>query len=168
MKISGVKYLLMDVDGTLTDGKIYIGGGGEVMKAFHAKDGYGIHELLPAHGVTPVIVTGRKSAIVEQRCRELEITELYQGIRDKRAFLETWARERSVSMETVAYIGDDDNDLAAMRIVRDGGGIVACPADASQHVRTLAHYAAPYAGGCGAVRNVIEWLIARDGKGELR
>lgn len=78
-----IKLLFMDVDGTLTDGKIYMGENGEVMKAFDIKDGYGINEILPKLGIIPVIITGRTSKIVENRAKELHITELYQGKHDK-------------------------------------------------------------------------------------
>ena len=73
----------MDVDGTLTDGKIYTGSNGEVMKAFNIKDGYGIHDILIPNGITPVIITGRTSTIVENRCKELGISDLYQGVKTK-------------------------------------------------------------------------------------
>ena len=78
-----IKLLVMDVDGTLTDGHIYMGPDGEVMKAFDVKDGYGIAHILPRYGIIPVIITGRRSQIVERRCAELGITELYQGVGDK-------------------------------------------------------------------------------------
>ena len=78
----------MDVDGTLTDGKIYISAEGECMKAFNVKDGYAIHELLKQHGIEPVIITGRKSEIVAQRARELEIRQVYQGVGNKVAKIE--------------------------------------------------------------------------------
>ena len=78
-----IKLLVMDVDGTLTDGRIFIGAQGEVMKAFDVRDGYAIAHILPQLGITPVIITGRTSAIVEQRAKELKITELYQGVADK-------------------------------------------------------------------------------------
>ena len=72
-----IKYLVMDVDGTLTDGKIYMGTSGEILKAFDIKDGYGIHDMLIPYGITPVIITGRSSKILENRCRELSITDLF-------------------------------------------------------------------------------------------
>ena len=79
---SKIKLFAMDVDGTLTDGKIYIGNDGEVMKAFNAKDGLGI-KLLIKKGIVPIIITGRRSKIVTRRCEEIGITVLYQGVRDK-------------------------------------------------------------------------------------
>ena len=78
-----IKYLVMDVDGTLTDGKIYMGANGEVMKAFNIKDGYGIHDILIPNGIRPVIITGRTSNIVEKRCYELGIKDLFQGVKNK-------------------------------------------------------------------------------------
>lgn len=82
-----IKYLVMDVDGTLTDGKIYIGNEGEIFKAFDVKDGYAIHYILPKYGITPVIITGRNSAIMEKRCAEIGIELLFQGVSDKIAVL---------------------------------------------------------------------------------
>ena len=79
-----IKYLVMDVDGTLTDGKIYMGENGEVMKAFNIKDGYAISYFLPSNGIIPIVITGRKSKIVENRCKELGITEVHQGCIDKK------------------------------------------------------------------------------------
>ena len=78
-----VEYLVMDVDGTLTDGKIYMGYSGEAMKAFSIKDGYAIHELAPSNGITTVIITARESDIVLNRGKELEVSAIYQGISDK-------------------------------------------------------------------------------------
>ena len=78
-----IKYLVMDVDGTLTDGKIYMGINGELCKAFNIKDGCGIHDLLIPAGIIPIIMTGRKSEIVLNRCKEIGITRIYQGIVNK-------------------------------------------------------------------------------------
>ncbi len=102
-----VKYLVMDVDGTLTDGKIYMGANGEVMKAFNIKDGCGIKDIAMAHGIIPVIITARESEIVANRCRELGITEVYQGVRDKVGKL----REITDDFTKEAYIGDDILEL---------------------------------------------------------
>ena len=83
----------MDVDGTLTDGKIYMGANGELMKAFNIKDGYGIHDILPLIGITPVIITGRKSQIVANRCNEIGIHYLYQGVTDKESQIKRFITE---------------------------------------------------------------------------
>ena len=95
-----IKMLVMDVDGTLTDGRIYMGADGEVMKAFDVRDGYGIKHILPKHDIIPVIITGRRSAIVERRCAELDITELYQGVADKLEKLKTLASSHQAKQLT--------------------------------------------------------------------
>ena len=145
----------MDVDGTLTDGKIYVSPSGEAMKAFNIKDGCGIHDILIPAGITPVIITGRTSEIVMNRCKELGITEVYQGVRDKIGKL----KEITDDLKAVAYIGDDINDLSCMKPIKDAGGIVGCPADAVNSVQDMADYVAPHNGGDGAVRDFIEWLM---------
>ena len=153
-----IKYLVMDVDGTLTDGKIYMSDSGELMKAFSIKDGCGIHDILIPNHVTPVIITGRNSEIVNNRCREIEITEVYQGVSDKLAKLIDIAGSNA-ELRTVAYIGDDINDLSCMMAVKDAGGIVGVPADAVDRVKAIADFVALHRGGEGAVRDFIEWLV---------
>ena len=148
------KLLVMDVDGTLTDGRIYIGSQGEVMKAFDVRDGYAIVHILPQLGITPVIITGRSSAIVEQRAKELKITELYQGVADKLTTLKEVAKKFGASADEVAYIGDDWNDLDCIRYC----GITACPADSTPEVLNSADYICKHDGGRGAVREFIEQL----------
>lgn len=150
-----VKYLVMDVDGTLTDGKIYMGDEGEIMKAFNIKDGCGICDIAVPAGLLPVIITGRSSQILEKRCKELGIVHLYQGVKDKRRKLNTITE----NLEEVAYIGDDINDLPCMENVKAAGGIVGCPADATKKVIALADFVSTVNGGNGAVREFIEWLV---------
>lgn len=152
-----IKYLVMDVDGTLTDGKIYMGNDGEVMKAFDIKDGCGIHDILIPAGIAPVIITGRSSKILENRCKELGITNLHQGIRNKIEKLLTITTDLSM----VAYIGDDINDLSCMEPIKEAGGLVGCPADAVQKVVDLADFVSKRNGGNGAVREFIEWIVER-------
>ena len=154
-----IKFLVMDVDGTLTDGKIYMGNSGEMMKAFDIKDGCGIHDLLPQNNILPVIITGRKSAILENRCRELGITELHQGVDKKLEKLNYVLKKYNSKYESVAYIGDDINDLTCMREVVIYGGLVGCPKDAVNEVKNLASFISEKSGGNGAVREFIEWII---------
>lgn len=155
-----IKYLVMDVDGTLTDGRIYMGPNGEVMKAFNIKDGAGIHDILIPHGITPVIITGRLSDIVLMRCKELGILEVFQGVTDKSKELETFLGVKNTGLDSVAYIGDDINDLPCMDLVKRGGGFIGCPADAVESVKKVSDYVASCKGGDGAVREFIEWLIS--------
>ena len=149
----------MDVDGTLTDGKIYMGVSGELMKAFDIKDGYGIHDILPQLGITPVIITGRSSTIVQSRCKELGISLLYQGVKDKVVKLKEILCEQGGEPSEVAYAGDDLNDLQCMLYVKENGGVIGVPQDACKHVKEVATFIADSVGGNGAVREFIEWLI---------
>lgn len=149
--MSKIKLLVMDVDGTLTDGKIYMGNNGEVMKAFDVKDGCGIKDILPTLGIVPVIITGRKSKIVENRAKEIGITELHQGVRDKLAVLKNVAEKYNVSPDEIAYIGDDLNDLECIEYC----GVTACPADAVDGVKRKVTYVCKKNSGEGAVREFI-------------
>ena len=150
-----IKYLVMDVDGTLTDGKIYMGNDGELMKAFSIRDGCGIHDIAIPNNIIPVIITGRKSDILLNRCKELGIVEIYQEIGNK---CETLTKIIS-DFSDVAYIGDDINDLSCMIPVKKAGGIVGCPRDAVKKIIEIADYVADHKGGDGAVRDFIEWLV---------
>lgn len=150
-----IKLLVMDVDGTLTDGKINMGPDGELFKSFNIKDGYAINEMLPANGIVPAIITGRTSAIVENRARELHITELYQGKHDKLDTFRALMSKYGCTRENVAYIGDDVLDIVCMNECI----LVGCPADACQQVKNLAQYVCRSKGGDGAVREFIEYLI---------
>ena len=141
-----IKMLVMDVDGTLTDGKIYMGSDGEVFKAFDVKDGYAIAHLHEV-GIIPVIITGRKSKIVENRAKELNIKDVYQGVSDKVEKLKVVVKDKGVLLEEVAYIGDDLNDLDCMGIC----GLSACPNDAIDKVILNVNYLCKYSGGNGAV-----------------
>ena len=150
-----IKLLVMDVDGTLTDGKINMGPDGELFKAFNIKDGYAINEMLPAHDIVPAIITGRTSQIVENRARELHITELHQGKHDKLDTLKKIMEKYGCHKENVAYIGDDILDIVCMNEC----ALVGCPVDACHQVLDIAHFIAPNRGGDGAVRDFIEYII---------
>ena len=151
-----IKMLVMDVDGTLTDGKIYMSANGELMKAFNIKDGYAIARLRD-YGIEPVIITGRSSEIVKQRCAELKITELHQGIENKSYKLRDICKKYGIDLSQVAYIGDDLNDLPCMKIC----GCSACPSDAMKQVKDSVGYVCRAKGGDGAVREYIDFLITR-------
>lgn len=146
----------MDVDGTLTDGGIFISDSGEAMKQFYVRDGYAIRHILPEMGILPLIITGRKSEIVERRCRELDIVHLRQGSRNKIKDLKEILAEEQIAIEETAYIGDDVNDLDCMRSVALAG----CPVDAVPEIKEIADFVAQAEGGRGAVREFIEWIKA--------
>lgn len=149
-----LKAFVMDVDGTLTDGKIYISAEGELMKAFNIKDGYAIVSARK-DGIIPIIITGRDSAITARRCEELGIKHLYQGVSDKLTQLKKVADKLNISLSEIAYIGDDLNDLECMQAC----GFSACPADAVVKVKNAVNYVCQTVGGQGAVREMLEQFI---------
>lgn len=159
--MKSIKVLILDIDGTMTDGKIYMGKQGEVMKAFDIKDGYAIYKLLPEHGIKPIVVTGRISKIVENRCSELGVSELYQGCLEKGEKLKEIARNNNLTImengkiQGCAYIGDDLIDLPGMLLSE----IVGCPSDAVKEVKEISSYICNKKGGDGAVREFVEWII---------
>ena len=152
-----IKMLVMDVDGTLTDGHIYIGAEGEMMKAFHVQDGYAIAHVLPEKGIVPVIITGRSSKIVERRAAELKIQHLHQGVSDKLSKLREVAGELGIGADEIAYIGDDLNDLDCIRYC----GLTACPADAVPEILNAVDYVCERNGGRGAVREFIDKFMGK-------
>ena len=150
-----IKALIMDVDGTLTDGKIYMGEHGEVFKAFNIHDGLAINELLPEYGVVPVIVTGRNSKIVENRASELRIENVFQGIKDKARELRAVSDRLNIKFEEMAYMGDDIADLEAMKLCAIRG----CPRDAVKPIIDICEYVSDIKAGDGALRGFVDWLI---------
>lgn len=149
-----MRLLVLDVDGTLTDGAIYMGPDGEMCKRFSAKDGLGL-KLLQSAGVEIAILTGRRSRIVENRAAELGIARVVQGISEKPAALRQLAAETGVSLTETGYMGDDLNDLSAMCLC----SVRACPADAAPEVREICQFVSDFLGGQGAVRQFCEaWL----------
>lgn len=160
-----IKFLVMDADGTLTDGKIYMGKSDELFKAFNIKDGCGIKDILPIYRIIPVVITGRESKILEARCEELGIHELHQGIRCKENKLEELIADYShkhkaeYSYQNCAYIGDDILDIQCMKLIKSMKGFVGCPSDAITEIRNIADFISSKNGGDGAVREFIEWLV---------
>ncbi len=153
--LSKIKLFAMDVDGTLTDGKIYISNNGEAMKAFNAKDGLGI-KLLMKHDIIPVIITGRSSEIVKYRCQEIGIHVLYQGVTDKAAKLKELMKKYELQPEQVAYIGDDMNDLSAIEVA----GVTFAPADCASQLVPYVDIVLTKNAGDSAVREAIDMILA--------
>jgi 3-deoxy-D-manno-octulosonate 8-phosphate phosphatase (KDO 8-P phosphatase) len=150
-----VRLLLLDVDGVLTDGRLYYGAEGELMKAFDVKDGHGI-VLVRGH-VELGVVSGRPG-LARRRLEELGFRHLVFGQRDK---LDGYAQLAPLGFadEEVAYMGDDVNDLPLLRRV----GLSSCPADARPQVRAAVHWVAPAGGGRGAVRELCELVLRAKG-----
>ena len=148
-----IKLLIMDVDGTLTDGKIYMSASGEIMKAFNIKDGYGIAHIKES-GIEPIILTGRQSKIVENRAAELGIMQVIQGKSQKETYIYELLRS-GIDKSEISYIGDDLNDLPAMKLC----GLVGCPADAAREILDIADFVSSCRGGEGAVREFIDYIM---------
>jgi 3-deoxy-D-manno-octulosonate 8-phosphate phosphatase (KDO 8-P phosphatase) len=153
-KAARVTLLLLDVDGVLTDGKIVYDADGREAKTFHVRDGHGI-KMLQRAGVTVGIVTARRSVAVEIRARELGIDLVCQGVSDKVAVWRALCGEWGLPPEATAYVGDDIQDVPLLRKV----GFAAAVADAEPCVREAAHYVAGRPGGCGAVRDIADFIL---------
>ncbi|WP_208723152.1 KdsC family phosphatase [Corallococcus llansteffanensis] len=158
-RASRVRLLVFDVDGVLTDGGLYYGGDGEVMKRFNVKDG---HALVMARlvGLPAAILTARTSRIVEARGRELGLAAVFQGRREKGPALDELLAQLQVPAEACAYMGDDLNDLDPM----SQSGLSACPADAVPEVRQEAHFVTQNVGGHGAARELVELCLRASGR----
>ena len=153
-----VRLMLFDVDGVLTDGTLYLGQGGELMKAFNVRDGHGL-KMLRESGIEVGLLSTRQSAIVEARASELGIALVLQGATDKRAVLGRLLAERNLTAEHCGYMGDDLVDLPVLVHC----GFAAAVADAPEPVRARAHYVARASGGHGAAREVCEFILRAQG-----
>lgn len=158
---AAVKMLVLDVDGVLTDGRLYYGNKGEELKAFNIKDGLGI-KLLRDSGVKIAIITGRKSHIVDRRAQELGIEDITQGREDKRTALVELCERHALSPTDCAYMGDDLPDLSAI----SAAGLGMTVANAATAVREAADWCSVNEGGNGAVREACEFIL--EAKGQLQ
>ena len=152
--LNKIKLFAMDVDGTLTDGRIYMGNDGELFKSFHVKDGLGI-KLLKDFGIVPAIITGRKSDIVKNRCQELGLGEFHQGVKNKAAKLRELMEKYHVTAEQTAYIGDDMNDLSAVKTA----GITCAPADCAESLLPFIDIHLSKPAGEAPVREAVDMIL---------
>jgi 3-deoxy-D-manno-octulosonate 8-phosphate phosphatase (KDO 8-P phosphatase) len=152
---AAIRLLVLDVDGVLTDGRLYYGARGEVLKAFDVRDGFGIVQLLRA-GVSVAVISGRRSPMVAARCRELGVRHVHQGVADKLAVLERLCTRLELTPAAVACVGDDLPDVPVMR----AAALSFAVADAPQAVRRAADVVTRHRGGRGAVREVCDHLLA--------
>ena len=157
-----IKLVLLDVDGTLTDGGIYRGNNGEELKRFNVKDGYAIVNAQKL-GIEFGIITGRRSELVEIRSNELKIKYLYQGISEKTVILKEIMQKTGLKKEEIAYMGDDLNDILIMK----QSGLTGAPKDAANEVIQIADFVSEKNGGSGAVREFVEYILKKDGKWEI-
>lgn len=153
-KFSPIKLLVLDVDGVLTDGSITYTSGGEEIKTFFVRDGYGLM-LLAKQGMPVAIITGRGSPIVERRASELKIPYVFQNVKEKLPVLEQLCEQLDIGLDEVAFVGDDLPDFDAMQKV----GLACCPADAMPCIKEIGHFTSQFPGGRGAVREVVDLLL---------
>lgn len=153
-----IRLLVLDVDGVLTDGRLYLSADGEELKVFHVRDGSGLVAIQRA-GITVAIISGRDSAAVTRRARELGIQHVSQGVSDKGAELERLLAELGVAAEATACVGDDTPDAPMLR----RAGLAIGVADAHPALLAQAHWVTKSNGGQGAVREVCDLLLSARG-----
>lgn len=152
---AAIRLLILDVDGVLTDGRLYYGPRGEALKVFHVRDGAGLKQLCAA-GLVVAVISGRRSPMTRRRCRELGIRHVLQGVADKQAALQRLCLRLAIAPAECACIGDDTPDVPMMRIA----GLAFAVADAHEEARRAAHVVTALPGGHGAVREVCDRLLA--------
>lgn len=153
-----IRLVIFDVDGVLTDGKLFFDEAGREYKSFHARDGHGI-KMLRTTGVESAVISGRHAATVARRMENLGIELVFQGIEDKLGVFRSICRERTLAPEQVAYVGDDLLDLPVMRQV----GLSIAVADANAEILPYAHWTTRWPGGAGAAREVCDLIMAAQG-----
>lgn len=153
-----IRLAVFDVDGVLTDGRLYLGPDGFEMKVFHTRDGHGL-KALQKHGIHVAVISGRHSRAVEERMTQLGIRHVHLGIDDKRPCFESLCRSLDVAPADCAFMGDDVVDLPVMNMV----GLAAAPADAHPEVLARAHWRSRREGGFGAARECCDLILAAQG-----
>jgi len=158
-RLANIKLAIFDVDGVLTDGRLYYDNHGNEFKAFHAQDGHGMKQLQQA-GIPIAIITARQSTLVTKRMTDLGIQYVFQGARDKRAVFEQLITEMAISAQSVCYVGDDLLDLPVMTQC----GLAISVPNGYAGVKSRAHYITQASGGQGAAREVCDLILTAQGK----
>ena len=156
-----IKFIMLDVDGVLTDGRIIFSSKGEELKCFNAQDGCAM-VLAQKAGIKIVFVTGRTSKIVKRRAKEHNVTEVFQGVINKIEVMNKLMKKYKVTPEEIAFLGDDLVDIAIMKKC----GFAVAVADAVPEVKEIAHYLTQRGGGKGAIREILDLIIKAQGKWE--
>lgn len=153
-QLKEIKYLVIDVDGTMTDAGIYYDEHGNELKKFCTKDAAGFFAAHQA-GMEILVLTGRECAATTRRMTEMKVDYLVQNCKDKVRYLNQFMEEKGMTKDELGYLGDDLNDLPGMQLC----GFVGCPADACVEIKKYADYVATVKGGEGAVRDIIEYML---------
>jgi 3-deoxy-D-manno-octulosonate 8-phosphate phosphatase (KDO 8-P phosphatase) len=154
-----ITHIFFDVDGTLTNGSVTYSSNDSENKTFSIKDGL-ILKSLPRLNILTIFITGRSSVVTEKRAEELEVTDVIQGINDKKIVLSEYFIKHNILSENTAYIGDDLNDYQAMKLCN----FIACPNNAAAEIKNISDYVSEYNGGYGAVRDILEYLLKKENK----
>ena len=157
-KLKKIKMLILDVDGVMTDGGIIMDSDGREMKNFNVRDGHGL-VMIQRYGIQVAILTGRTSAVVDHRARDLKIEEVYQGALNKKEVFTEILKKNNLTPEMIAYLGDDIVDIPVLKRV----GFSAAVADALDVVKKPVDYVTTHKGGHGAVREICEMLLMAQG-----
>ena len=150
-----IRALILDVDGVLTDGGMYYGPGGEGLKRFNVKDGMGLRLVIEA-GIAVALISGENSEILRRRAEKLKIADIFVGVEDKLQTMESFLVSKKIGADEAAYVGDDVNDLSAMK----AAALPIAVADAVPEVRKAAKWITSRKGGEAAVREVCDALLA--------
>lgn len=153
-QLKEIKYLVIDVDGTMTDAGIYYDEHGNELKKFCTKDAAGFFAAHQA-GMEILVLTGRECAATTRRMTEMKVDYLVQNCKDKVTYLKQFMEEKGITKDQLGYLGDDLNDLPGMQLC----GFVGCPADACAEIKEYADYVATTKGGEGAVRDIIQYML---------
>lgn len=154
-----LRLMVFDVDGVLTDGRLWYGPHGEALKAFHVRDGHGL-KMLAEHGIAAALLTGRSSPAVAARAAELGLRHVLQGVQDKRPAYDALLERLGVDAASAGYMGDDLPDVPVLARC----GLACAPRDAHARALERAHYVADAPAGAGAVREVCEFVLRAQGK----
>lgn len=149
-----IEYLVLDVDGTMTDAGIYYDENGNELKKFCTRDAAGFRAAKHV-GIKIIVLTGRECNATTRRMTEMKVDYLFQGVKDKYPFLREFMKENGIIKETIGYVGDDVNDLLPMSLT----GFIACPKDSCAEVLKISNYISKRIGGTGVIRDVIEFLL---------
>lgn len=159
--LNEINTLVIDVDGTLTDGGIYYGEQGIEIKKFSTKDAAAFFAC-NVLGIKTIVLTGRECSATERRLTELKVSLIQQGIHNKSEWLNVYMKNNNISKKEVGYIGDDLNDYDSMKMC----GFIGCPATACAEIKEIADYVSTNSGGNGAVREIVEYILRQRGEWE--
>jgi 3-deoxy-D-manno-octulosonate 8-phosphate phosphatase (KDO 8-P phosphatase) len=158
-RMAGVKAVVLDADGVLTDGRLIVGQDGQEMQVFDVRDGFGIRALLMS-GIRVALISGRRSEAVRLRCEYLGVSDVFQDVQRKAALFDSLVVKYGINPAETCYVGDDINDIAVLK----HAGLSVCVRDACEELKSLCHMVTSRRGGRGAIREVAQGILRAQGK----